>query len=200
MKDGSSRMKLYELIAPCPVSYTHLDVYKRQGSACGPKLLDAWYHIDESYKHLSHTGLDLIMYGCQHQRWINRPFLLFPLELPEEEKEYYRKYQFQALTQEDAADPVSYTHLAVYKRQVEDTGRIEYRAVELPLEELLESWTKPLEKVFPTRSYDSREEVETGLYRADSVHICKNKCAKPTVFIPVFPGTNCEYDLSLIHI
>lgn len=74
------------------------------GSACEPKLLDAWYHIDESYKHLSHTGLDLIMYGCQHQRWINRPFLLFPLELPEEEKEYYRKYQFQALTEEDAAD------------------------------------------------------------------------------------------------
>ena len=84
----------------------------------------------------------------------------------------------------------SYTVIGV----VEDTGRIEYRAVELPLEELLESWTKPLEKVFPTRSYDSREEVETGLYRADSVHICKNKCAKPTVFIPVFPGTNCEYD------
>ena len=46
----------------------------------------------------------------------------------------------------------SYTVIGV----VEDTGRIEYRAVELPLEELLESWTKPLEKVFPTRSYDSR--------------------------------------------
>ena len=36
--------------------------------------------------------------------------------------------------------------------------------------------------------------VESKLYEAPSVHVCKNKVAKPTVFIPVFPGTNCEYD------
>ena len=36
--------------------------------------------------------------------------------------------------------------------------------------------------------------VESKLYKADSVYVCKNKVAKPTVFIPVFPGTNCEYD------
>lgn len=67
-------------------------------------LVDAWYHIDEAYEHLSHTGLDLIMYGCQHQRWINRPFVLFPMELSEEDRSYYRKYQFQALTEEEAND------------------------------------------------------------------------------------------------
>lgn len=74
----------------------------------GPKqagtLVDAWYHIDEAYEHLSHTGLDLIMYGCQHQRWINRPLVLFPMELSEEDRSYYRRYQFQALTQEEAND------------------------------------------------------------------------------------------------
>jgi len=32
------------------------------------------------------------------------------------------------------------------------------------------------------------------VYKADSIYVCKNKVAKPTVFIPVFPGTNCEYD------
>ena len=28
----------------------------------------------------------------------------------------------------------------------------------------------------------------------EMLYVCKNKIAKPTVFIPVFPGTNCEYD------
>ena len=51
-----------------------------------------------------------------------------------------------------------------------------------------------LEKVFPTRAYKGKEEVESPIYRADSVYVCKNKVARPTVFIPVFPGTNCEYD------
>ena len=36
--------------------------------------------------------------------------------------------------------------------------------------------------------------MDTPLYKADSIYICKEKIAKPTVFIPVFPGTNCEYD------
>ena len=36
--------------------------------------------------------------------------------------------------------------------------------------------------------------IETKLFNAENVHVCKNKVAKPTVFIPVFPGTNCEYD------
>ena len=40
----------------------------------------------------------------------------------------------------------------------------------------------------------NKDEVKTGLYKADSIYVCKNKVAKPTVFIPVFPGTNCEYD------
>ena len=35
---------------------------------------------------------------------------------------------------------------------------------------------------------------QTCIFNADNVYVCKNKVAKPTVFIPVFPGTNCEYD------
>ena len=61
-------------------------------------------------------------------------------------------------------------------------------------DEALEAWKKPLEKVFPTRAVKETTPVSTCLYRADSVYVCKNKVAKPTVFIPVFPGTNCEYD------
>ena len=66
--------------------------------------------------------------------------------------------------------------------------------IELSEEEAVETWKKPLEKVFPTKAVKGAEKVETGLYRADSIYVCKNKVAKPTVFIPVFPGTNCEYD------
>lgn len=36
--------------------------------------------------------------------------------------------------------------------------------------------------------------LDTPIYKADSIYICKHKVARPTVFIPVFPGTNCEYD------
>ena len=61
-------------------------------------------------------------------------------------------------------------------------------------EEALEEWKAKLERVFPTKAEKGTEAVDTGLYRTDSIHICKQKVAKPTVFIPVFPGTNCEYD------
>ena len=69
-----------------------------------------------------------------------------------------------------------------------------YNTMNLSMEEALEAWTGTLEKVFPTRATENKEEVKTDLYKADSVYVCKHKVAKPTVFIPVFPGTNCEYD------
>ena len=69
-----------------------------------------------------------------------------------------------------------------------------YGDMRITMDEALAAWTGTLEKVFPTRSHEDVSEVNTGLYKADSIYVCKNKVAKPTVFIPVFPGTNCEYD------
>ena len=69
-----------------------------------------------------------------------------------------------------------------------------YGDMRISMEEALHAWTATLEKVFPTRATENKDEVKTGLYKADSICVCKNKVAKPTVFIPVFPGTNCEYD------
>jgi len=69
-----------------------------------------------------------------------------------------------------------------------------YGDVRIPMEEALASWTSRLEKVFPTKAVRDTAPVESRLYKADSIYICKNKVAKPVVFIPVFPGTNCEYD------
>ena len=68
--------------------------------------------------------------------------------------------------------------------------------MKLAIDEALNAWTGTLEKVFPTRATEDKEEVKTDLYHVDSVYVCKNKVAKPTVFIPVFPGTNCEYDIA----
>ena len=69
-----------------------------------------------------------------------------------------------------------------------------YGDVRITMEEALDAWTSRLEKVFATKAVKEKTPVESPLYRADSVYVCKNKVAKPTVFIPVFPGTNCEYD------
>ncbi|MDD3414470.1 MAG: phosphoribosylformylglycinamidine synthase [Lachnospiraceae bacterium] len=69
-----------------------------------------------------------------------------------------------------------------------------YGDMVITMEEILKSYTNKLEKVFPTKAYKGNEMVESKEYRAKEIYVCKNKVAKPTVFIPVFPGTNCEYD------
>ncbi len=69
-----------------------------------------------------------------------------------------------------------------------------YGSMELSVEEAVKAWTGTLEKVFPTIARDGKEEVDTDVFEAGKVYVCKHKVAKPKVFIPVFPGTNCEYD------
>ncbi|MCR5033451.1 MAG: phosphoribosylformylglycinamidine synthase [Lachnospiraceae bacterium] len=71
---------------------------------------------------------------------------------------------------------------------------ITYKDMTLALSEAVAAWKKPLDKVFPYKAVQDTTEVASPLYKADSIYVCKNKVAKPTVFIPVFPGTNCEYD------
>lgn len=68
--------------------------------------------------------------------------------------------------------------------------------VKISMEEALQAWGKTLEKVFPTRTEEKEEAAGAldALYTEGNLYVCKNKIARPTVFIPVFPGTNCEYD------
>ncbi len=77
---------------------------------------------------------------------------------------------------------------------VNDNSSFCYGDVTISMEEAIAAWTGTLEKVFPTVAVEGKEEVSTDIYHADSVYVCRHKTAKPTVFIPVFPGTNCEYD------
>lgn len=60
--------------------------------------------------------------------------------------------------------------------------------------EAVSTWKAPLEKVFPTKSSADTSAIETPIYDKGSIAVCSHKIAQPAVFIPVFPGTNCEYD------
>ena len=89
---------------------------------------------------------------------------------------------------------ISYTLIG----EVTDRETFEYGPVSISMDEALKAWTSPLERVFPTTSGKEKTgkeaAVEEKLYRSDAVYLCDHKIGQPTVFIPVFPGTNCEYD------
>lgn len=80
--------------------------------------------------------------------------------------------------------------------------KIEINGQSIDICDALNAWIQPLENVFPTKaSFDkndllrafSYEENQNSIKHKD-VNILKSSVAKPRVFIPVFPGTNCEYD------
>ena len=89
------------------------------------------------------------------------------------------------------ASGVAYT---VVGTVLEENAGFVYKDVNVTMDEALKAWTSKLEKVFPTKAVKATDPIETKLYKASDIYVCKNKIAKPTVFIPVFPGTNCEYD------
>ena len=82
--------------------------------------------------------------------------------------------------------------------EVTDKGVFEYGNTVITMDEALAGWMKTLEDVFPTVTGKEKTgeaaRVEEKLYDTDTIYICDHKLAQPEVFIPVFPGTNCEYD------
>ncbi|MDE6662208.1 MAG: phosphoribosylformylglycinamidine synthase [Lachnospiraceae bacterium] len=92
--------------------------------------------------------------------------------------------------------------------KVTDEAAFVYGDVRITMDEALKSWTSKLDKVFPytadgeksTETVNANETeaaYEAPLYDTKEVYVCKHKIARPTVFIPVFPGTNCEYDSAM---
>lgn len=75
-----------------------------------------------------------------------------------------------------------------------EDGHFHWGDMDISMEEAVDAWTDTLEKVFPTSSGVKQETVRTEIYDTKDIYVCKHKVAKPRVFIPVFPGTNCEYD------
>ncbi len=97
----------------------------------------------------------------------------------------------KAETEEGGCGHLSYCRII---GQVNDSQKFVYGTTEISMEEAIEAWTGTLENVFPTIAVKEKEEVRTDLFHTDKVYVCRHKVARPTVFIPVFPGTNCEYD------
>jgi len=92
----------------------------------------------------------------------------------------------------DKIDDVNVSYVLI--GETTDDATLKYGEESISLDDAIKTWEKPLEKIFPTRSHKDTSVIDTPVYDKGSVYVCKNKIAKPTVFIPVFPGTNCEYD------
>ena len=103
---------------------------------------------------------------------------------------------FGELVAEVPADKVA--ELAVAAEvigEVTEAQEFAYGNAVITLEEAEKSWTSTLEEVFRTVSDEhSEKEVASPLYDTKDIYICNHKIAQPHVFVPVFPGTNCEYD------
>ena len=77
---------------------------------------------------------------------------------------------------------------------VTDDAKITMGGKSVALSEIVEKWTAPLEKVFPTQAECPEIAVDAPLFTERNTSSPVIKAAKPKVFIPVFPGTNCEVD------
>ncbi len=66
--------------------------------------------------------------------------------------------------------------------------------VSIKIDEILDVWKKPLEKVFPTKAKNPEGNIESYSYNERNTKAPAVISGKPKVLIPVFPGTNCEYD------
>ena len=92
-------------------------------------------------------------------------------------------------TETDGAVTLGYT---------QEKTSIDLDGVSIDLGEACAVWQKPLEKVFPTKAGHFTSEPETYSYSKRSITVAGEKFAKPRIFIPVFPGTNCEYDTARV--
>lgn len=93
----------------------------------------------------------------------------------------------------DKVGELSITYTVIGEVAAEQT--FSYGHIHLDMNEAQNAWTQTLEKVFATKSSaDCADVLEEKLYDTKEIHVCTHKIGQPTVFIPIFPGTNCEYD------
>ncbi len=88
---------------------------------------------------------------------------------------------------------VEYTDIG----KITDNAEFVYGDMVIPVSSAVSAWTATLEKVFPTESEPENVGSCDDVYIRKDIYVAKNKVARPEVFIPVFPGTNCEYDTTL---
>ncbi|HEX3027147.1 MAG TPA: phosphoribosylformylglycinamidine synthase, partial [Clostridia bacterium] len=72
--------------------------------------------------------------------------------------------------------------------------QIEIGGITMNLDDLEKSWEAPLEEIFPTNAKAQSDSAHTFNYNLRGNARPKAHVTSPRVLIPVFPGTNCEYD------
>ena len=106
----------------------------------------------------------------------------------------------------ETPEKIDYKNATLLGKVTEEAKIVINNDTVMDLDELIAEWEKPLEKVFPTKKevaeehriahckgveYEKLEKIE----HENIISNISNAYAKPRVFIPVFPGTNSEYDL-----
>ena len=106
----------------------------------------------------------------------------------------------------ETPEKIDYKNAILLGKVTEEAKIVINNDTVMDLDELIAEWEKPLEKVFPTKKEIKNKKVSCGLIyeklkRIEHENVISNianNYAKPRVFIPVFPGTNSEYDLERV--
>ncbi|MBO5782873.1 MAG: phosphoribosylformylglycinamidine synthase, partial [Clostridia bacterium] len=98
---------------------------------------------------------------------------------------HYGAFVLELTTDEEIGTTLGYTTKQQY---------ITYNDEKLSLYSLLQLYENKLEPIFSCNIKQGKGEIEAFYYKANSYPMPAIKTAKPKVLIPVFPGTNCEYD------
>lgn len=81
--------------------------------------------------------------------------------------------------------------------EVKNSNILKMSVFEFKIENLLEVWIKTFEELFPMRENEKvilEIDSKSNASHSKTFHILKQQLAKPKVFVPIFPGTNCEYE------
>ena len=73
-------------------------------------------------------------------------------------------------------------------------SKISSKGIDMSLEELLTLYEGKLEPIYSCNIEQKAAGIPTYSFESNKYAMPAIKCAKPKVLIPVFPGTNCEYD------
>ncbi len=92
----------------------------------------------------------------------------------------------------DAADLAGVPHRVLGRTVAEPA--LSWPGASAPLDELLAAHEGTLEPVYPTRAAEPAKPIPSIAHATRSTHRPSAKVARPRVIIPVFPGTNCEWD------
>ena len=132
------------------------------------------------------AAVSLMAFGNRLGVDINPNWEIYPLFLPE--------YGSIVIEVEDDFDENELPVGAHLLGRTTDGNCINACGESILLEDAIAAWQAPLADVFPVN--DGRAPLKTGFkpYTERSTHRSAVKIAKPRVLIPVFPGTNCEYD------